>query len=149
MVSQNDRRTGFERGEVFRVSPKPSTALTHFSRRTLTTFSRQPIDFGATGSIVSFWAGHEIGGQKAGDTRNQIPITTHRQSASYSLSFVYKKMALVKGSHGLYAAKVGTALPDGGNVISIEKRENQWILVAERQSSPRANKQASIIAPVT
>jgi hypothetical protein len=90
----------------------------------------QPIDFGATESIVPFQAGHEVRGQKAGSTTNQIPITTHRQSASYILSFVYKKMALV--SHGLYATRVGTALPDAGKVMSIEKRGNQWILVAER-----------------
>jgi hypothetical protein len=132
MVSQNNRRTGFERDEVFHVSPKLSNTLTHFSRRPLTTFSRQSIDFGATGSIVSFQARHEVRGQKAGNTTNQIPITTHRQSASYILSFVYKKMALVEGSHGLYATRVGTALPDAGKVMSIEKRGNQWILVAER-----------------
>jgi hypothetical protein len=132
MVSQNGRWTGFEREAALRLPPQRSTAFTRFSRPPLRAFSRQPIDFGTTGSISQFRPGHQLRRAKAGNSENQASGTTRQQSASYVLSFVYKKMALVKGRHGFYAAKVGTALPAAGNVLSIEKLGNHWVLVTER-----------------
>ena len=70
--------------------------------------------------------------QKPDNNAIQNRFITRQPGAGYVLSFVYNNMALVKHSHGFYAAKVGTVLPDVGNVLSIKRRGRNWFLVTEK-----------------
>jgi hypothetical protein len=139
MVSQNDRGTVFERDEVVRLPSQRSTTLANTSKGPLKALSSQAIDFDTTGSPIPLQPGHQARRPKAGSTSNHASAKAYQQSGSYVLSFVHKNMALVKGSQGLYAAKAGTALPAAGNVLSIEKRGNNWVLVTERAIIAAAN----------
>jgi len=139
MVFQNDGRPGIERDEVLRLPPKRSSASLDLAQERLRGFSRQAIDVDVTGSIIPFPPGRKLRRPKAVDSVNQTQFTKRQPSRGYALSFVYKNMALVKGGHGFYAAKVGTALPDAGKVLSIERRGKNWVLVAQQAVITEAN----------
>jgi hypothetical protein len=139
MVSQNDQRTVSERDDVVRLPSQRSTIVPNFSNGPLRALSSQAIDSGATESPIPLQAGHQARRPKAGTTSNHVSAKAHQQSGSYVLSFVHKNMALVKGSQGFYAAKAGTALPAAGNVLSIEKRGSNWVLVTDRAVIAAAN----------
>ncbi len=132
MVSQYDRRTRFEGTEVFRFLPRPSLTLTTSAQARVKALRRSAIDFNATGSIIPFKPGHKMRRPKPSNAANQNRFITRQPDAGFVLSFVYNNMALVKHSRGFYAAKVGTVLPDVGNVLSIKRRGRSWILVTEK-----------------
>jgi hypothetical protein len=129
MVTHNNRGTGLDRSDDFRSTGLTRTA-THLPLPPLRTLESHSIDYDATGSISLPEAKH--GMHRPGAGLNPVKAPSTVQSENYVLSFVYRNMALVNSKHGFYTAKLGTALPGAGHVLSIERRGHKWVLVTER-----------------
>lgn len=139
MIGHDSHTTAFGRGEYRRVFTRAPGALPSYAHLRPTNHFSRPIDYNVTGSI----SGRDVGNgtpdpAARGKAASQISRGRAR-SESYVLSFVHKGMALVKSAHGFYVVRLGTKLPDAGQVLSIEKRGDKWILVTAKTIITEAN----------
>jgi hypothetical protein len=104
----------------------------HLARKRSSTLDNGSIDFDSTASISRPETGFGMHRPRSRINETKTLSAAHQESESYVLIFVHKNMVLLKSAHGLYTAKLGTALPGAGHVLSIERRGQKWVLLTER-----------------
>lgn len=132
MIGQNTPPARLEWLDIPRYSLAGRNSPAHFQPTGSMDSFGQTMDYNVTGSISR----HDIG-RNAQSTwgptgaARSLP-STNEQVSNYILRFVHKNMALVQTGHGFYVVRRGTRLPVAGQVLSIERRGNVWLLVATR-----------------
>jgi hypothetical protein len=119
MISQNSTRDmpkGVEHPGVFAraLYAQSHQSQVHANKPGGRHIDSRTIDYDVTGSIAS----NLVRSAASGASTNSI----------YLLRFVHKEAALLQSSRGFYVARQGTMLPGAGEVLSIERVGDMWVL---------------------
>jgi hypothetical protein len=132
MISQASSTTKIERVKFPVLLTHAPVVWPHLSQQGPTSMQRLPIDTAVASSSSRIESRVAVQSTVASGRISSAPHQTDLKINSYALRFVHGGMAIVQSADGLYVTRQGTKLPDAGQVISIERLGNKWILMTDR-----------------
>jgi hypothetical protein len=132
MINQASGTTKVERVKFPVVLTHAPVVRPHVSQQRPTSMQRLPVDTAVASSSSRIESRVDVQSTVASGNISPAPHQTDLKSNSYAVRFVHRGMAIVQSADGLYVTRRGTKLPDAGQVISIERLGNKWILMTDR-----------------